>query len=97
MLNFRLSLCINFFCWRIIASYFFLMLANWFLFSVKLATFTQLVLFFLTPRFASVVAYIIFQKIKFLIFGDMYFFQIDPVNDRENFVRFVSMDILSLM
>ena len=36
---------------------------------------------------ASVVAYIIFM-------GDMP--QIDPVNDRENFVRFVSMDILRL-
>jgi hypothetical protein len=36
---------------------------------------------------ASVVAYIIFM-------GDMP--QIDPVNDRDNFVRFVSMDILRL-
>ena len=36
---------------------------------------------------ASVVAYIIFM-------GDMP--QIDPVNDRENFVRFVSMDVLML-
>ena len=36
---------------------------------------------------ASVVAYIVFM-------GDMP--QIDPVNDRENFVRFVSMDILRL-
>ena len=36
---------------------------------------------------ASVVAYIVFM-------GDMP--QIDPINDRENFVRFVSMDVLML-
>jgi len=36
---------------------------------------------------ASVVAYIVFM-------GDMP--QIDPINDRENFVRFVSMEVLML-